>query len=56
MGFIWMHIFHLPRAYLGIRILSQMPKSHDFIDEIRIKEDEKMKFEEMKQTIKDSMQ
>jgi hypothetical protein len=31
MAFIWLHIFHVPRAYLGLQLIGRMPRSHDII-------------------------
>jgi hypothetical protein len=34
MGFIWLHVFHIPRAILGYLILKRLPRSHDILDKV----------------------
>ena len=31
MAYIWLHIFHVPRAVLGLQLIGRMPRSHDII-------------------------
>ena len=38
MAYIWMHIFHVPRAIIGVFLLEKLPKSHDIVAQIRIPE------------------
>ena len=36
MGFIWLHIFHLPRGLVGFLLLQNLPKSHEIVHQLQI--------------------
>lgn len=36
MAYIWIHIFHIPRAILGFMILKRFPRSHDIVAKLQI--------------------
>jgi hypothetical protein len=38
MGFIWLHIFHLPRGWVGFLLIKRLPRSHDVVEKIVIPE------------------
>jgi hypothetical protein len=38
MGFIWLHVFHLGRGFIGFFLINKLPTSHEIVARIQVPE------------------